>query len=242
MISLSTELKEKLINKGASLVGFADLTSIAPEVRDNLPFGISMAMAVDPEIIGEIKNGPTKRYFGEYERLNIILKDLAATTVYLLEEKGYKAKWVSPQKINYDPLLECMVSYDLKTISTPLPHKTAATRAGLGWIGKNAMLITREFGSAVRITTVLTDADLAPDSPVNLSECGECAKCVTACPGHAPSGKNWHVGLPRDEFYDVFACRKTAFQLSRKLDIHETICGICIAVCPWTQKYLKKTI
>jgi epoxyqueuosine reductase len=160
--------------------------------------------------------------------------------VLWLKEKGYQAKWISPPKINYDPFPEEMVSYDPKTRSTPLPHKTAATQAGLGWIGKNALLVTREYGSAVRITTVLTDAELTTGKAIDRSECGQCNACVAVCPCHAPAGKNWHVGLHRDEFYDVFACRKTTLELARKAGINYSICGICIYACPWTQKYLKK--
>jgi len=156
---------------------------------------------------------------------------LGNCAVQFLETRGHKTKWFAATSVGIEP----------KTLSTRLPHKTAATRAGLGWIGKCALLVTKPFGSAVRITTVLTDAKLSGGAPIDSSKCGKCTICVDACPSLAPSGKNWQVDLHRDSFFDAFACRKTARELAAKrVGIHETLCGICIAVCPWTQKYIEK--
>jgi len=115
-----------------------------------------------------------------------------------------------------------------------------ATLAGLGWIGKCDLLVTREFGSAVRITTVLTDAELPVAKPVEVSRCGSCTNCVDACPGKAVSGKVWTAGVTRETLYDAFACRKTAYEQAARIGVHETLCGICIATCRQTQIYLKK--
>jgi epoxyqueuosine reductase QueG len=67
---------------------------------------------------------------------------------------------------------------DSQTLSTGLPHKTTATLAGLGWIGKCALLVTERYGSAIRLTAVLTEAELPCGEPVSRSRCGACAdKC-----------------------------------------------------------------
>ena len=82
-----------------------------------------------------------------------------------------------------------------------LPHKTAATLAGMGWIGKCAMLVTNETGSALRLTVVLTDALFEHGKPVIKSHCSpDCMACVNACPVNAPSGKIWEAGTDRDDF------------------------------------------
>jgi epoxyqueuosine reductase len=219
-MTMPDELRNFLQSNGADVIGFADLSDIASDVRDNFRYGISMAVALNPRIISEIKDGPTKQYYGEYERAN-----------GLLDALGHKAKWFAATR----------AGIDRETLATRLPHKTAATRAGLGWIGKCAVLVTRGFGSAVRITTVLTDVELPAGEPIDESYCGNCTECVDACPGHAPSGKDWQVGIYRDSFFDAFACRTTARELAlKRAGIRETICGICIAVCPWTQKYVTK--
>lgn len=230
--SLSGELRAVLESNGANMVGFADLQNLASDVRDGFPCGISIAVALNPRIISGLVNGPNKQYFTEYERVNNLLDSLGQCTFKFLEGQGYKAKWFPATNIGIDP----------ETLSTRLPHKTVATRAGMGWIGKNALLVTNDFGSAVRITSVLTDAILPAGNPVNASRCGECHACVDICPGHAISGKEWQVNVHRDSLYDAFKCRRTAqeWALKRK-GIRDNICGMCIAVCPWTQKYTEKS-
>jgi len=69
------------------------------------------------------------------------------------------------------------------------------------------------------------------------SLCGDCAICVDACPASAANGKPWKAGMKREEFFDAFACRETARKLSReRLGHEETICGICVNVCPAGRK------
>ena len=212
------------------MVGIADLRELAPDVRDNFPVGISIAVALNPQIIYNIQKGPTNQYYLEYERVNTLLDRLGHYAVTFLNENGCKgiSLAVTSSGINS------------KTLSTILPHKTVAIQAGLGWIGKCALLVTKAFGSAIRITTVLTNARLPNDNPVDTPLCGKCFSCVENCPVHAPSGKNWQPGSHRDDFYNAFACQENALELAMKnIGIKLTLCGICIAVCPWTQKYIK---
>ena len=99
-------------------------------------------------------------------------------------------------------------------------------------------MITKPFGSAIRLTTVLTDAPLETGHPFDESRCGACSACVEICPAHAPSGTNWRLGLDRDEFFDAWACCRKATEFCEREEIDSTICGICIEACPWTRKYL----
>jgi epoxyqueuosine reductase QueG len=82
--------------------------------------------------------------------------------------------------------------------------------AGLGWIGKSALLVTKEFGSAVRISSILTDAPLISNSPYDSSLCGGCTACENACPAKAIKGNLWDTSTLRDEIVDPIACRKVA--------------------------------
>jgi epoxyqueuosine reductase QueG len=233
-------LKDALFDNGAGLVGYADLHKLPHEMRHNFPTAISIAVPLDPRIISGITDGPTFEYWEEYQRANELLASLGKRTVNLLWNNGHQAKWLAPTIVSNDPVTRTSVSYDPMTMSSLLPHKTAATLSGLGWIGKCALLITKEFGSAVRLTTVLTDAELPPGKPVEFSRCGKCDDCVTACPAHAATGKLWTAGINRESFFDAFACRKTAFAQAARIGVHETICGRCIVSCPHTQKYLKR--
>jgi epoxyqueuosine reductase len=229
--ALNFRIKETLLGRGASLVGFADLIDIPKEVRHSLRFAVSIGVALDAFIIAAITDGPTPEYHAEYRRANALLSNLGKLARDLIEVQGHRAIAKEPTH----------VGIDLKTHSTILPHKTVATKAGLGWIGKCALLVTEEYGSAVRITTVHTDAELETAIPVDHSRCGDCTACVNSCPGSAPSGTDWNSNLHRDSFFDAFACAKAARECAvTKIGINDTICGICISVCPWTIKYLER--
>ncbi|MGB8658233.1 MAG: 4Fe-4S double cluster binding domain-containing protein [Candidatus Zixiibacteriota bacterium] len=227
--NLCLQLKMGLFRKGASLVGFADLMEIPADVRYSLRFAVSIAVALDPGIIASISNGPNQQYYSEYKRVNALLSDLGEHAAKMIRSYGYQAL-SSPPTIGRT---------DTQTDGTPLPHKTVATKAGLGWIGKCALLITEEYGSAIRLTKVLTDAALETAIPITDSRCGKCEICVKSCPGNAPSGRDWSINLRRDDFFDASACYRTARELASKAGIDESLCGICVSVCPWTQKYIK---
>ena len=229
-MAVSDELVSSLRAKGASLVGFADLRGLPEDGREGLPFGISVGVALDPGIIAQISDGPTSGYKEEYERVNARLDSLGQMAAKLLVGNGFTAA--------FHPSTD---GYDLVSLSRPLPHKTVATRAGLGWIGKSALLVTREFGPALRLTSILTDAELPAGRPVDASQCGKCADCVYKCPAHAPSGKTWQAGMKREAFFDAFACEKNArAMMLARVGIDYPICGMCIAACPWARRYLER--
>lgn len=234
MVTLNSEIKAKLIEAGASLVGFADISVLPAEKTRSMKSAVSIAVALDASIINEIGNGPTNRYYQEYKRANEFLAHLSETTVEYLKGRGNRAGAIKPTVEGKD--------LDYKTLTTSLPHKTVARLAGLGWIGKSALLITEEYGAAVRFATVLTDAEFEVAKPLSALSCGDCRKCVESCPAKAISGRNWELGLEREAIYDAFACYDTARKLSKKISLPSTICGICVNACPWTQKYISREL
>jgi epoxyqueuosine reductase len=223
-------IRKILLESGAALVGFADMKAIPAVDRKGMERALSIAVALDPEIVSQITKGPTQEYFREYQRANVLLSKLSHLAVRLLAERRFAA-------IALEPTTE---EFDAVKLRAGLSHKIAATRSGMGWIGKNALVITRPFGSAIRLTTVLTDAPLETGHPFDESQCGTCTACVEICPAKAPSGRNWSLGLHRDVFFDAFACSRKATEFCEKEVIDSTICGICIEACPWTRKYLKR--
>ncbi len=224
------DIRKILLEEGAALVGFADMTAVPAEERREMPRALSIAAALNPGIISRIKKGPTPEYFREYGRANSLLSSLARRAAGLLKNRAFTA-------IALEPTTE---EFDAVRLRAGLSHKIAATRSGLGWIGKNALVITKPFGSAVRFTTVLTDAPLERATPFDESLCGTCTACVEVCPAKAPSGTNWRLGIYRDEFFDAHACCRKATEFCKAAAIDSTICGICIEACPWTRKYLKR--
>ncbi len=229
--ALFADLERVLTGREAAVVGCADLRVLPERMRDSLPVGVCIGVELTPSIVAGITGGPTKAYAGEYDRANALLRRLVDECAAFLRERGYRASGFEPTESVKDN----------KNLSTVLPHKTVATLAGLGWIGKCALLVSETHGSAVRYNTVLTDAPLPVGTPVVEPRCGDCAACVEACPAQAPSGRDWRPELQREDFFDAFACRDTSRSQARKLGLDHTICGICIAACPFTWRYLARS-
>ena len=227
---LSQRLREFLIERGAVLVGFAD---IEPFAVDGYPRAISFAIQVPPDIVRSMADGPTPAYEEEYERMNAQLNRMAEESEALLKELGYRAEARTVGKL----LLE-----ETPDFRTRLPHKTAATRAGLGWIGKCALLVNEEYGSGIRLSTVLTDAPLEVGKPVEASRCGSCKACQSVCPPQAILGNNWAVGIDRGELVKIVDCREGARDIAEvRLGKRTTLCGRCIAACPYTRRALMRS-
>jgi len=231
MPDLAKELYSVLHGAGAALVGFADMRQVPAEARQGLPRAVSIAVARDPFFVASLSNGPPPESPGEFRRNNELLDELRSLAVRVLQQHGHQAITRRTQQYGVDEA----------TLSTVLPHKTAATRAGLGWIGRCAVLVTEAYGSAVRITTVLTDAPLPVGTPLDDSLCGDCRACVDACPGRAVTGRAWRLGVPREALLDAFTCRDTGKALSQARGLSENhYCAYCVAVCPQTQSYLRR--
>ena len=222
---LTDELNELLMDNGATLTGFCDLYGIAP---DDMPYGVSVAVKIPASVVRSISNGPTRAYFDAYHALNRKLDDLVLKTEAFLKSRGFHAQAQTLKSLE-----------EFGVYRTRLPHKTIATRSGLGWIGKSALFVNSTYGPAIRLSSLITDAPLDCAVPITKSKCGACTACVESCPGKAISGILWGEGLDRDDFFDVLACRKKARELAAACFGEEiTLCGKCIEVCPYTKRYI----
>ena len=239
------KLREELYQRGASLVGYGlienyygrstgtdfdtqEFHKIEGEIP-HYPVGISIAIAIPKEVIKGISEKPTMDYYHTYKELNQRLNSLAEFCKRYLMDLGYEAYAQTANR-----------SKEYGNYKTVMPHKTVAVTAGLGWIGKSALLVTKEYGSAVRLTSVLTTAPLSCSPSILDSPCRQCEICKKACPGKAITGNEWDPEKGREWIFDALACRKRAREIAlEELDKVITLCGKCIEICPYTQRYLR---
>jgi epoxyqueuosine reductase QueG len=218
-------------SKNLVLWGAADLRDFSTppdKTGKNFPAAISYVVPMNLQIMAGIQNGPDQAYADEYARVNDHINALSKALCAETTGRGFRAKPLAASDRT-----------DTVAIKGDFPHKTAATRAGLGWVGRHCQLITRPFGSWVRLGTVFIDLDLPLGPSTQRHFCGSCMRCVDACPAKALTGNAWYPGLPREEILDVYACdkwKKTHYPRYHK----GHVCGICSAVCPYGVKSLKR--
>ncbi len=124
---------------------------------------------------------------------------------------------------------------DEEELKAVFSFKYAAVNAGLGWIGKNDVLITEEYGPRVRLSAVLIDYPFEYGNKITESQCGSCTKCVDICPHKALTGANWDIHTLRSDLIDYHLCNQ---KRSAYIESHgrKNACGLCMIVCPYGMK------
>jgi len=203
---------------GGSLFGVADLRSfkreeilLPPSLMDKLSYGISVGFHLSDAILEEILNQPTPLYFHHYQRVNILLDTVGLIVTSAIQDLGYQAIPIPASQI-----------VDWKTQKGHLSHKHVASAAGLGWIGRNNLLVNEKFGSRIRLVTVLTDLPLVI-SPPSIKDCGSCLNCLSVCPAGA-------IKVRQEEF-DHLRCYEQLRTFAKTLHFSHNICGVCVKAC-----------
>jgi epoxyqueuosine reductase QueG len=212
------KLKQMILSFGASDCGFADCTELG-----SVPFprAVSVCIKLLDAVVDEIDTEPTFTYYAHYKAVNELINQITLKTAMFLEQQGFRA-YPIPASQSVGPR---------DNYAALFPHKTAATLAGLGFIGKSGLLIHKEFGPRLRLGTILTDAPLSCGEPVKECLCGNCDLCVRACPAGALHNTIWTQDMPRQKIYDPRMC--SDFMSNHFGHIgHGFVCGICMAVCP----------
>jgi epoxyqueuosine reductase QueG len=228
MRNLEKEIARIAASHGCARYGFADLDGFTSKPLDRFNRGISFIFQMEPWVMNQLAKGPTDAYSVLYSQVNLRIDALSGEVVRALGRAGHRA-WA----------LASSTRSDTVNIRGDFQHKTVATRAGLGWVGKNCQLLTRSWGPWVRLGSVLTDALLTPADPVVKSLCGKCTKCIESCPAAALKGGSWHPGVKRDVLLDAWACDR--YKKTHFLSFHGGHnCGICTQACPVGQKACRK--
>ena len=126
----------------------------------------------------------------------------------------------------------------MEKLLSKLPYKTLATTSGLGWIGRSALFVCEEYGSAVALSAVLTDMPLKTGNAITDSFCDECEECQKACPVDAINPKKWNSRLNRGDIIDIETCSQYVID-QYKFGLG---CSKCLSNCKLTQEYFKNTL
>ncbi len=220
---LNQEIENKLKNTGVDFVRFLDVSGLTDTQNRGLPNAILIGISINPRFIKEVFDNPdfVPTHGDEYVQTENKAGEIADELTKFLTGKGYKNISQSDAGL----LMEEVFNFEKK--ESVLPHKTIALLSGLGWIGKNNLFITSEYGAAQCLGTVLTNAPLETvlSEPL-LPMCGKCSTCVNICERKVLKDKIWSRSVSRDEIVDVYGC---------------DTCLRCLVHCPWTQKYVNKS-
>lgn len=231
---LTSDIKEFCIQKAAALVGVADLGPLKAGLQTDPPdllgpytAAISIVVPLDMSAVAAMSGEPTPEYASDCRDINARLNAMTGAIVEYIEGLGYKALAVPASKKLVEGGTEGSVS-----------HKAIAVLAGLGWQGKSLLLVTSKYGPRVRLSSVLTDMPLEFDSPVK-NRCGNCTKCIEACPAGAIRNVNtdFHYSS-REEALDLEKCHNNTLRYMEVPGVGYTFCGQCIPVCPHGRKLM----
>ncbi len=216
------------------IFGLADLTGLLNPKFGAYRTGISIGRKLDDRIVDALTDGPTLEYYGHYKQINLELHETARRIRADLQEQGIDAIVIKPTVSTGSKEFE----ESMATLTVDVSHKMVATRAGLGWIGKTDLLVSRAFGPRLRLVSLLIDQEpdglVGPVRPIEQSRCGTCTICVDQCPAQAANGLSWNSRIHRDAFFDAHKCRDMCAELARRrLNVDERICGLCVSVCPF---------
>ncbi len=182
------------------------------EIGRNLNYAICFGIPLSARIVESILDGPNKSYFYHYRQVNSLLDHVGLKLASFLQDAGHEAFPVPASQV-----------LDWENQTGHLPHKQIAEKAGLGWWGKNNLIINPRFGPRVRYATVLTSMELPSGNPVACA-CSSCRACVEICPARALGEKAGD--------YNRDACLNKLKEFSRERKIGHYICGLCIKACP----------
>lgn len=217
--TIQTELTALAKELGADIVGFCELPTPPLPSIPNARYALSIGVKLSDGVLKTIENAPSFVYFQHYRTANALLDTVAFRLSRKIESLGYTALPIAAsQSLGKNNPYRGVVA-----------HKTAAVLSGLGFVGKSGLFLSSEYGSKLRLATVLTDLPLQSELPVIENGCGECTLCQKACPAGAIFGE-----LPTTDGERNFDAEKCSRYMKEHFqDIGRgSVCGVCIRVCP----------
>jgi len=229
-VNLRGKLESLAKDMGATYFGIADLALARQCISEQggkfltqFPRAVSHGFVLTDGIVNTLvhhKNiaALNNYWYYVYRIINPRIDSISAMLAQSLDKDGFQAFVVPSSQ-----------TVDRTRLTGVFSHKLAAHLAGLGWIGKSALLITPEHGPRVRWGTVLTDAPLEAGIPMD-EMCQDCCECVEDCPAHAFTGQAFDKPRQRSEIFAAEACEH---YLSEREQTRHKSCGICVYICPF---------
>jgi epoxyqueuosine reductase QueG len=210
-------LKDFCLSLGANLFGVADIRLIKKDFF--LPSGLSerfdkaicIGVRLSLGVLEGIDNQPNRLYFHHYKAVNNLLDQLALRIGNYIQNKKYFVLPIPASQI-----------LDWQNQRAHLSHKQLGVLAGLGWIGRNNLLVNPELGSQFRLASILTDMPLKIDRPLKKG-CGNCRLCVKICPAGA-------IKNSAREFNHL-KCLDKLKEFQKQRLVEQYICGVCVKAC-----------
>ena len=235
-MNLENQLFDSAKTWGADYFGIADLSPAREAIREQggaaiaaYPRSISIGIALFHPIVDQLSRRKERAVAVSYRShcydvINARLDEISSRIASFLQRAGHSVFPVAASK-----------RVDDDRICGVFSHKLSAHLAGLGWIGKNCLLITPDMGPRVRWATVLTDAPLAAGGRPMTERCGDCRECVTICPTKAFTGQPFRADEPRSARFDAGKCSRY-FSKMKENDPETAICGMCLYACPYGKR------
>jgi epoxyqueuosine reductase QueG len=216
---MEKRLKELATSLGADLCGFCDLNlPPIPDIPD-AHYAISIGVKLSDAVLKTIEGKPSFVYFQHYRTANSLLDSITFKISREIEKEGFMAL----------PIAASQSLGKQNPYNGILPHKTAAVLSGLGFVGKSGLFISNNYGSKVRLATVVTNLKLSSDATIIQNGCGDCNICKMLCPAGAIYGNLPTTDGERN--FDAEKCSK--YMKDHFQDIGRgSVCGICIKNCP----------
>lgn len=202
---------------GLALFGVADVRAIQgefllrPETSRRFDRALSLGLRLADAVLDDLVDRPTPLYFHHYRQANNILDRAAFALAADIQARGFQALPIAASQI---------IDWDRQ--QAHVSHKRIGGLAGLGWIGRNNLLVNPDLGARFRLVTVLTDMPLDAGSPLEFG-CGSCRACLAACPAGA-------IKAEPGEF-DHRGCYAKLRDFRRSGLVSQFICGICVKAC-----------
>lgn len=155
---------------------------------------------------------------------------------------GFYFNVVEPLK----PLQDYLISLGYKAMiydgileDNCVPLKPAAVKAGLGWVGKNTLIVNKKYGSFQALGGIITDADLAEIYEVEEDHCGSCMACINTCPAAAIESRKLDRSKCLSNLLEGENLPETITEMPGNYFFE---CDLCQEACPWDKKHLNNPL